>query len=954
MASPAASHLDIGAELSSGRGLVAVIEGEPGIGKTTLAEQALERLPQGAKVVRVRCVPARLSPLYELVEGLGSAGLGVLVADRPPKLEALYVMAPSGLLAARVQRSEGLDADIFSGMLTAVRQFVADSMRASALSRLDADPFKILILAAGGSQLVAIFSGSENEFLRDDLEELASRIAERFGAALDSWDGTESAVAGLAGEVSALLESGRYEGLEEAADEPKLKRERLYGNIVRGLRREAQRGGLVLFVDDAQWADEGTVALLQPLGLATREERMAILLTVRPGEAPDYLVTGVQRLSREAKVVKVELSRRDAGEIARILESRIGPFDPELAERIRDEGQGNPLYCLEIGRYLQERGMLEQGPRGRRAREGATFEIPSKARDLILARISTLGPGERRTLDLASVLGEQFETKVVAQALGPAAVSSLDEIERRHRLLRRSSSGLEFDHAWTRDAVYESVGESRRAQLHAQAAQALEAVHGNDEKRAAEVAEHWRLAGERDRAREQFRRAARLAASRYENEAAAAALRSALALAPEAETEAILEELVRVLEAAGKYEECEDAYSRLVEIAESSGEFRKAAEFKTRRGTILSERRFAHDKAAEQFDSAATLFEMEGDGVGVAKVDAARGSMAYLTGRLADAEALLDRALARGMELGMSPVDLAHSKNRLAAVMYKTGRAAEALALLGDCVRIFREAKMEYRVAVMHHNMALIHKERGELDKANETLNVSLKMAEKSGSLSGAGLARLTRSLVSFARERFREAKEDAERAAALFRITGEPGGEWKAEEAAADAAAQLGEVGAGLERCRRAVEAARRTASPRDQASVLITLGRLCAMAGDREGADQAFRESGELSAREKGATERKKLLLAMGEHLATSGDGARLGEALIGLEEVRSTLSAAEAAKADLLKASAAEIGGRLEEAIALAEASRRRFEELRMPVSAARASDLAARLAARAATG
>ncbi|HLF07411.1 MAG TPA: AAA family ATPase, partial [Thermoplasmata archaeon] len=389
--------------LSSGRGAIAVVEGEPGIGKTTLVEQALASIPKGPRIVRVRCVPARLSPLYELAEGLGKAGLGMLVAERPPRLEALYLMASSGLLAAKVQRTEGLDADIFSGMLTAVRQFVADSMGTSGLSRLDSDPYKILILAAGSSQLVAIFSGSENEFLRDDLEELTSRISSRHGATLDSWDGTAASLAGLEDDVRALFDSGRYEGLEEAADEPKLKRERLYGNIVRGLRREAQRSGLVLFIDDAQWADEGTVALLQPLGLATLEERLAILMTVRPGEAPEHLVTGIQRLSREAKVVKVELRRRDSGEIGRILESRVAAFDPALVARIRDEGQGNPLYCLEIARYLQEKGMVEPGPQGLRARPDAVFEIPSKARDLIMARVSTLDAGERRTLELAAV-----------------------------------------------------------------------------------------------------------------------------------------------------------------------------------------------------------------------------------------------------------------------------------------------------------------------------------------------------------------------------------------------------------------------------------------------------------------------------------------------------------------------------------------------------------------------
>jgi tetratricopeptide (TPR) repeat protein len=949
--------------LPSGTGAIAVIEGEPGIGKTTLVDNALAAAESGPRIVRVRCVPSRLSPLYELVEGLGNAGLGMLVADRPPRLEALYLMTASGLLAARAQRQEGLDADIFSGMLTAVRQFVADSMsslddagergtgpaHSAGLSRLDYNQYKVVMIPSGSSNLVAVVSGSENEFLRDDLEQLAREVSEGPGAGLDAWDGTQTAVAGLDERLSSLISSGRYDGLDEAVDEPRLKRERLYSNIIRGLRREAQRAGLVVFIDDAQWADEGTVALLQPLGLATVELPLVIILTVRPGEAPDHLKAGIQRLSRESRLVRVELGRRDAGEIGRILEARIGRFEPSLLARVRDEGQGNPLYCLEVARYLVDHGMVESSPDGFRARPDAKFDIPAKARDVILARVSNLNDREARVLEIASVLGDQFDPKVVTHALGPAVAQDLEALERRHRLIRPAKAGFEFDHAWTRDAVYGSLGEARRASLHGQAARSLEALHGSEDRRAAEVAEHWRLAGEAELALAQFRRAAKVAAGRYENDAAAAALRSALELAPAEEEEGILAELGSVLEAAGKYGDAQEAYSRLVGIAEAAGEFRKVGEWKTKLGNLLGGLRSDIPAAEEYFASADALLEMEGDVPGRVRLATARGAALLRVGDYQRGEAILRGAIDSARAAGMPAMDVAAAENPLAGILYKTGRVEEALALMNDCVRIWRDARLERRVALGYHNIALIYKEKSDFARSREMLTVALKMAEKVGSINTVALARYSLSLVLRHVERLPEARAEAERAADLFRITGDLGGAWKTELSLANTLADLGEHAAAMPHAERSVRDGRGRTTPAEAGDALTLLGALRARTGDLRGAEEPLHEAAGLLDQSRGKDEHRRHLLTVAELAVERGDAPAAETALRELDGFAAASGKAEKAKRDTVAARWHLLRGEPVRAVELAKSARAVFAELKLETSLARAERLLAECAA-----
>jgi predicted ATPase len=113
-----------------GHGNTVFIAGEAGVGKTRLLEELKGYArEQGVDVLQGWSLYESLTPYMPFLEALRSGGLENLFADEAPRVEAVYLVSHSGMSIAEAIREETkLDSDIFSGMLTAVGDFVQDSL----------------------------------------------------------------------------------------------------------------------------------------------------------------------------------------------------------------------------------------------------------------------------------------------------------------------------------------------------------------------------------------------------------------------------------------------------------------------------------------------------------------------------------------------------------------------------------------------------------------------------------------------------------------------------------------------------------------------------------------------------------------------------------------------------------------------------------------------------------
>ena len=400
----------------------------------------------------------------------------------------------------------------------------------------------------------------------------------------------------------------------------------LYAALVRVVARLAQRGPLVVVIDDAHLAGH---ALANWLSFARRENMPAVVVAaVRSGEGPPLPATASVHLGL--------LGREAAAQLV----------GPSRADELYERSKGHPLFLTEL------------------ASHGARAELPASLVESVSARCDELGPAGVM-LRAAAVIGPELDIELLAALLGRPAVDLLDDAERAaaQQLLAADGGGFRFQHELVREALAASATVGRAALLHRQAGRVLARQPYADP---AMVAYHARLGGDLVLAARSLRTAAERAAERFDHAAAEALLDDALALHPE--PEAWLER-ARVRTRRRRYAQA----LADVELAATAG----AAALEVGAWACYFDRRFAQ---AAQFAADGAL---AADGPAIrSRCLAVGGRTRHAAGDLAQAELLLGEAFA--LAEGTDRVTAAAWLGVLRAHQSKTD---DALALLRPAAR---------------------------------------------------------------------------------------------------------------------------------------------------------------------------------------------------------------------------------------------------------------------------
>jgi predicted ATPase/signal transduction histidine kinase len=226
---------------------------------------------------------------------------------------------------------------------------------------------------------------------------------------------------------------------------PSEARNRLHITLLRfvGLFARAEHP-LVLFVDDLQWADSGTLELLELL-LTDRESAHLLLLgAYRENEvSPTHpLRSMLERASEaEAAVRTVELGPLEEQDLCRLVADTLR-CPPEraagLATVVFDKTRGNPFFVNQLLRALHHGGQLSFDP------EAAAWtwdldQIQGVAStdnvvELMIAGIRHLSAGERAVLMSAACIGSTFDLATLSLICEETPRSAADKLRQAIRL----------------------------------------------------------------------------------------------------------------------------------------------------------------------------------------------------------------------------------------------------------------------------------------------------------------------------------------------------------------------------------------------------------------------------------------------------------------------------------------------------------------------------------------
>jgi len=368
-------------------------------------------------------------------------------------------------------------------------------------------------------------------------------------------------------------------------DDPRAEQLRLYQNVTILLTALSTSAPVLLVLEDAHWADSGTLSLLRHLARHTRRQRVMLVATYREVELDQALPLQdvLLDLERERLVRRLKLTRLNREQTYEMLSVLFAQdLSTEFMDGIYRETEGNPFFVEEVCKALVESGQLsvQEGRWQRPSME--ELGIPQSVRVAIQSRLDKLSEDTRDVLQVAAILGREFTAQTLAEAarldeellaemLGQAQRAQLVE-----RLSREGGTTFSFAHALIPATVSDSLSTLRRRRLHRQAAEAIERLRTNEEADLQTLAYHYGEAGESEQALKYLLRAGDRARSLYAQREAIADYEQALELLedmadPERSARTLMK-LGLVYHDAFRFAESRQAYERGFILWQRAGE----------------------------------------------------------------------------------------------------------------------------------------------------------------------------------------------------------------------------------------------------------------------------------------------------------------------------------------------------------------------------------------------
>ncbi|MEE4311560.1 MAG: OmpA family protein [candidate division KSB1 bacterium] len=169
-----------------------------------------------------------------------SEGEMIVKGAMPFRIQEIFLIhKASGLLISHVSSAQSgttVDKDMISGMLTAIKDFVADAFKGDddqELGEIQYGDLKILLEAGRYSYLALVISGVEPAEFKDDLSQLGRRIHNRFYKILRQFDGDMTSFKEIQRPIVQFL--NKQNTVEKAAEGKKSKSYLIYFVLIAGL-----------------------------------------------------------------------------------------------------------------------------------------------------------------------------------------------------------------------------------------------------------------------------------------------------------------------------------------------------------------------------------------------------------------------------------------------------------------------------------------------------------------------------------------------------------------------------------------------------------------------------------------------------------------------------------------------------------------------------------------------
>lgn len=272
-------------------------------------------------------------------------------------------------------------------------------------------------------------------------------------------------------------------GGTESEGAVKEEREWMFSTITQTIKDMAKKDPVILFLDDVHWADIASVQLLDYLIQKMKDDRIMFVVAYRSEDiwdspSGDKVIECLRRLKNDKLLTEIAvrpLDRKSTQEMAQFCLG-IPNLPEEFAVKLHKETEGNPYFIEEVLKGLVEQGLI-------RVKDVASVQnldvrsvgTPASLGEAVLKRIEAMGPDLVKVLQVAAVIGDEFNMDILTEVMATEKMTKDQVTEAVDTLVMANvvsesptgeAGAYLFRHNLIQSVLYQSISRGRQRLLH--------------------------------------------------------------------------------------------------------------------------------------------------------------------------------------------------------------------------------------------------------------------------------------------------------------------------------------------------------------------------------------------------------------------------------------------------------------------------------------------------------
>ena len=518
----------------------------------------------------------------------------------------------------------------------------------------------------------------------------------------------------------------------------------------------------IIVLDDAQWLDADSKKAFEVL---TRKIENFPIMIIAAGRFHDDGSRPVLILDPGTPVREIVLSSFDDKTVAEHIGHQLdGRPSPDLLAFITEKSQGNPFFIEQLCLYLRDNGLIRRDGTGI-GLIGQGKDLPAGIHAVITARIDRLSRELREMVQLAAVLGNEFESRILwtlislyRSAIGQGEFESLLQRGENEQIWSAISElRYLFKNALVQEVVYGMQLRQHLRELHELAGAAIERHHPDDKSYYEDLAYHYEQAENRTRLLVYLEKAGDYARDKYENEKAIGFYDKLIAIQTDPARRILTQNRkAGILDLIGRWHDAEKMY--LENIAAAVGDRRQEARDRTDLADLLINMS-EFERARVLAEEARKIYENLGDRHGVCTTTRLQGVIRFNQGDHEAAMVYFRMARKIAEEIG-DRSELSYIISNMGAVYWSVSDYEKARDHFLEYLAIAEEMRDKMRMGAAILNLGVAYRNLGDDQKAEEYYRRKLEISQELGDKRGLGMVTGNMGAIHLSRGEYDQAME--------------------------------------------------------------------------------------------------------------------------------------------------------------------------------------------------